>query len=128
MLLALIIVSITVLGQNKLRTDGNAFEVSLGKYNTYTKEWKYTTITCDIDFILQENILLMYDDAHSMYKIGQSLGERKNAEYQMVAWKARDENDRPCEVKLVSWANKGHLVIEIHYPQTQLIYKTYPKN
>lgn len=122
--LILLLFPLVMLSQNSLRINCNATQVTVVKQNLYESTPEVTMRDCNISFISQNNFLIMYDQARSLYTFEKLVREENSMGARTMEWKAKDENNRSCKIILFRPSNYSGIILSIFYPNISYTYST----
>jgi hypothetical protein len=100
--------------QDKIESYG----IQIGNWNYVTQNWDFEQLkTCNVDFIIQGNVIIANDEAKSTYYTYNFFTETETSK----SWKALDEKNRECIVALSFKYNTR--ILSVMYDD--VIYKYY---
>jgi len=100
-----------VMGQS----DGLIYMVASGPWNTYTQKHDLTYRDANMSFRLENSVIFINDNAHSVYITENSVVEQNDSRALIVSWDARDEKSRRCKIFMGQNHSTGEKSIIVSY-------------
>ena len=76
----------------------------VGEYNYYTQKYVWGDYKpSSMEITVKKNIVLINDQAGSVYILSSKLLDEKSGGIDQIAWNAKDEKNRNCIVKLTTY-------------------------
>lgn len=114
----LILVATQALSQAQFR----AYLVRSGPYNPYTKEFDTEEITANILITMENSVVRVRDNAHSVYITRNPTVDRDNTDMKAVRWEAIDEKGRDLYLSIIEHRNSGRWSMLLIYNDYMLQY------
>lgn len=76
----------------------------------------------NLTFTVQRNIILVDDEAHSVYRLQDNFNREEFRDYRHIMWNARDERNRYCVIKIVQYKDGDRSQLYVLYSQVAFCY------
>jgi hypothetical protein len=117
-LVLLLLLALPTLAQTQFR----AYLVRSGPYNPYTKEFDTEEIESNILITMENSVVKVRDNAHSVYITRNPTLDRDNTEMRAVRWEAIDEKGRDLYLSIIEHRNTGRWSMVLIYNDYMLQY------
>lgn len=102
--ISFLIVSFVSFSQHTIST----YAIQIGNWNYYYEEYYWEALKpCDIDFIVQGDVITANDIARSTYYLYDNFDINKS----FASWNALDENNEECLISIVYKDNLTYLMV-----------------
>ncbi len=104
LIISFFIISFISLSQQTIST----YAVQIGNWNYYYEEYYWESLKpCDVDFLIQRDVIIANDIARSTYYLYENFDINKS----FASWKAVDEDDEECIISIVYKDNLTYLMV-----------------
>lgn len=117
-ILLLLLLALATQAQTHFRT----YLIRSGPYNQYTKEFETQEIEAHILITMENSVVRVRDDAHSVYITRNPVLDRDNAEMKAVRWEAIDEKGRDLFLSIIEHRTWNRWSLLLIYPDYMLQY------